>query len=159
MSASSHVCKCRCLIFLYAVDLTCNNMHGSRSEASLNSAEAKALYFDENIFHKCVLTSHCLQPGAWSHLGLPYLIIHMGEHSRNCPVAHLDAAAWALEVGRRNLLVILVIARWREPDAVPVEPIAAAVALQHGAFPIVWQLAQAVQLDRILHSHSRTYQP
>ena len=70
---------------------------------------------------------------------------------QNCAEqAHLYAAGGALEVCRSDFLIVLIIARWREPNAVPVKPVPAAVALQHWPLAVMRQLAQAVQLHRIL---------
>ncbi len=43
------------------------------------------------------------------------------------------------------------LTRWRQPDAVIVEPVGAVVAGQHGAVPVVRPPAQAVQLRRLRH--------
>jgi len=62
-----------------------------------------------------------------------------------------------LEVCRSDFLIVLIIARWREANAVPVEPVPAAVALQHWPLAVVRQLAQAVQLHRILQGQQTMY--
>lgn len=72
--------------------------------------------------------------------------------------AHLHAAGGALEVSWGYFLIVLVIARRVEADAVPVEPVAAAVALQHRSLPIVGKFAQAVQLHRVLQKQRSNLQ-
>lgn len=80
------------------------------------------------------------------------------EVQNDAEQAHLYTAGGALEICRSDFLIVLIIARWREANAVPVEPVPAAVALQHGPLAVVRQLAQAVQLHRILQVQQRIYQ-